>query len=62
MEKEREENVLKKIWHHYINCVAQDLDEKNGVSADGWKKRAVTSLLGIFVRGVVKITSAPLIS
>lgn len=51
-----------KIWHHYINCVAQDIDEKNGVSADGWKKRAITSLLGIFVRGVVKITSAPLIS
>lgn len=41
--------------------LTQDIDEKDGVSADGWKKnsRAVTSFLDIFVRGVVKITTAP---
>lgn len=51
MKKEREENLFKK-WNHYIHCVTQDIDEKDGVSADGWKTAELLLHYLIFLSGV----------
>lgn len=52
MEKEREENLFKKTWNHYISCVTQDIDKKDGLSADGWKTAELLLHYLIFLSGV----------
>lgn len=52
MEKEREEHLFQKNGIFYINCVTQDIDEKEGVSAVGWKTAELLLYYLIFLSGV----------